>query len=221
MVDNKKHSLSDPSRRLFVRNAELADVPGIIDLSERVYRGTGMYGYSAGSLNGQIHAFPEGQFVAVLGEQIVGYCATFLISGDICLRPHTWTEITGNGYASRHDPEAEWLYGMEVCVDPDMRGYRIGQRLYNARKQLCQDMALQGMVFAGRLPTLAKRLACNSDLTSAPAKPPITCWRRRSPRESRSSESWGYCALHMNNGTSAARAANTMRGQISISITRP
>ncbi|MDF1781275.1 MAG: carbon-nitrogen hydrolase family protein [Alcanivoracaceae bacterium] len=145
--------------RLFIRNAILADVPAIIDLSTRVYAGTGMYGYSAGPLNGQINNFQEGQFVAMLGDKIVGYCATFVISGKIALKQHNWTSITGNGYASRHDPNGDWLYGMEVCVDPDMRGYRIGQRLYNARKQLCESLSLKGIVFAGRLPTLAKRLS--------------------------------------------------------------
>ena len=150
--------LKDQKDRLYVRNATLADVPAIIDLSARVYAGTGMYGYGAGPLNGQINTFPEGQFVAVVGERIVGYCATFCISGAIALKPHNWTEITGNGYASRHDPLGDWLYGMEVCVDPDLRGYRIGQRLYNARKHLCESLSLKGIVFAGRLPSLAKRI---------------------------------------------------------------
>ena len=148
----------DPQSRLYVRNATVQDIPAIEDLSERAYKGTGLYGYTAGPLKGQIHHFPEGQFVAVLGERVVGYCATFRIAGEVALKPHTWTEITGNGYASRHDPKGDWLYGMEVCVDPDMRGYRIGQRLYDERKRLAQDLNLKGVVFAGRLPTLAKRM---------------------------------------------------------------
>lgn len=149
---------SDPAQRLYIRNATLKDIPAIITLSERVYAGTGMYGYTEGPLTGQINNFPDGQFVAVVGERVVGYCATFRIDGAIALASHNWTSITGNGYASRHDPEGDWLYGMEVCVDPDYRGYRIGQRLYNARKALCQQLGLQGVVFAGRLPTLSRRL---------------------------------------------------------------
>ena len=66
-----------------------------------------------------------------------GNCATFRIAEEIGLKTHTWTEITGNGYASGHDPQGDWLYGMEVCVDPDYRGHRMGQRLYNERKALC------------------------------------------------------------------------------------
>lgn len=149
---------SDPNQRLFVRNASLSDLSGIIALSRRVYAGTDMYGYSRGPLTGQINTFPDGQFVAMLGDTVVGYCATFRIAGDIALAPHDWTSITGNGYASRHDPEGDWLYGMEVCVDPECRGYRIGERLYNERKQLCQRLGLQGVVFAGRLPSLSRRI---------------------------------------------------------------
>src|SRR5690606_10409639 len=36
--------------------------------------------------------------------------------------------------------------------------YRIGQRLYNERKKLCQSLGLKGVVFAGRIPNLAKRI---------------------------------------------------------------
>ncbi|WP_263316975.1 GNAT family N-acetyltransferase [Marinobacter sp. R17] len=149
---------SDPSQHLSVRQATLQDIPGIIRLSRRVYANTGMYGYTEGPLTGQMNNFPEGQFVAVVGDQVVGYCATFRIAGEVALAPHDWTSITGNGYASRHDPEGDWLYGMEVCVDPDYRGYRIGQRLYNERKALCQSLGLQGVVFAGRLPSLRRRI---------------------------------------------------------------
>src|SRR3546814_869013 len=46
---------------------------------------------------------------------------------------------------------------MEICVDPDYRGLRISQRLYNARKQLCQHLRLKGIVFGGRMPGLSRR----------------------------------------------------------------
>jgi len=38
---------------------------------------------------------------------------------------------------------------MDVCIDPEFRGRRIGQRLYNERKKLCQHLRLKGVVFAG------------------------------------------------------------------------
>ena len=154
---NPKSSLNKKSGRLTIRNATLKDVPGLVALVERVYQDSNIPTYTEGALNGQINHFPDGQLVAVYDQELVGYCASFLISGKIALKPHTWVEITGNGYASRHNPDGEFLYGMEVCVDPQFRGYRIGQRFYNARKQLCQELGLKGIIFAGRLPSYTKK----------------------------------------------------------------
>ncbi|GAB4347444.1 MAG: bifunctional GNAT family N-acetyltransferase/carbon-nitrogen hydrolase family protein [Gammaproteobacteria bacterium] len=147
---------SESQRRLIVRGARIDDIPAIKALVKKVYPDMGSY--SSSQLRGQINNFPEGQFVAIYDGRVVGYCATFMISGDVALRPHTWMEITGGGFASRHDPKGDYLYGMEVCVDPEMRGYRIGQRLYDHRKRLCEELRLKGIVFAGRLPTLHRRL---------------------------------------------------------------
>jgi len=150
-----------PSQRpqLAVRNARPKDIPAIRALVSRVYGPLGLGSYSAAMLRGQINNFPEGQFVAEYEGAIVGYCATFQIGPEVALKPHSWREITGGGYASRHDPEGDYLCAMEVCVDPGYRGLRIGQRLYDERKKLAQSWRLKGIVFGGRLPTLAKRLA--------------------------------------------------------------
>ncbi|MCB2106419.1 MAG: GNAT family N-acetyltransferase [Rhodobacteraceae bacterium] len=141
---------------LRVRRAALPDIPHIRDVMARVY--TDMPGYSEDMLRGQMLKFPEGQLVAEYDGKVVGYCATFRISEPIALANHTWGEITGGGFAARHDPTGNILYGMEVAVDPALRGLRIGQRLYNERKNLCQKFGLKGIVFAGRLPGLARKL---------------------------------------------------------------
>ena len=138
------------SNKLNIRLATLADIPGISALVERVY--TGMPPYPVAMLTGQINAFPEGVWVAVLGDGIVGYCATIRLPGSKALKPHTWREITGGGYGATHDINGEYLYGYEVCVDPEMRRYRIGQRFYKARFKLCEYLRLKGIVIAGRIP---------------------------------------------------------------------
>jgi len=142
--------------RLLIRTVTDADIPQIVDLSARVYGAE--FGYTAEMLRGQLARFSQGQFVAVYDDRVIGYCATFRIDEPTAMAPHTWAGITGGGFASRHDPDGDWLYGMDVCVDPDFRGMRIGRRLYTARKRLCQRLRLRGIVFGGRLPGLAKRL---------------------------------------------------------------
>ncbi|MGD8207258.1 MAG: GNAT family N-acetyltransferase, partial [Thiohalocapsa sp.] len=151
-------SHSDAAATLAVRNATPRDIAAIRTLFERAYAGSGVSDYSAAMLRGQVNKFPEGQIVAEHEGRVVGFCSSFLIRGEIALKPHTWNWITGGGYASRHDPNGDYLYGMEVCVDPDFRGLRIGQRLYDERKKLAQALALKGIVYGGRLPTLAAAL---------------------------------------------------------------
>jgi predicted amidohydrolase/GNAT superfamily N-acetyltransferase len=149
---------SEASPKLVVRNAAVADIPGIQALSRKVYASLGEAGaYLTAQLHGHLNQFPEGQFVAEYGGAIVGYCATFRIGADVAMAPHDWATITGRGYASRHDPEGDWLYGMDVIVDPARRGLRIGQRLYNARKKLCEHLRLKGIIFGGRMPSYGRR----------------------------------------------------------------
>lgn len=141
---------------LEIRNTEPRDIDGIIALYRRVY--PNMAPYSRSQLQGHLSAFPEGQFIAEYDGEIVGFAATFITSEKLALKPHTWAEITGAGYASRHDPNGDWLYGMEVAVDPKLRNTRIGRRIYDARKRLCEELDLKGIVFGGRMPSLARRI---------------------------------------------------------------
>jgi predicted amidohydrolase/GNAT superfamily N-acetyltransferase len=143
------------SAALIVRTAQPEDVAGIAALSSRVYAPTP--GHTQRMIRSQINNFAEGQFVAELNGEIVGHCATFIITGDIALKPHRWSDITGDGLASRHDPNGDYLYGMEVSVDPAHRRLRIGRRLYAARKALCERLDLKGIVFGGRMAGYARR----------------------------------------------------------------
>ncbi len=140
---------------VILRQATHEDVAAITSLSEKIY---GDDAILEEMLGGQISTFPEGQFVITYNEEVVGHCATFIISADIALKPHTWHGITGYGFASRHNPDGDYLYGMEVIVDERFRGLRIGQRLYDARKHLCEEYELKGIVFGGRMPNLKKRI---------------------------------------------------------------
>ncbi|HET8553299.1 MAG TPA: GNAT family N-acetyltransferase, partial [Rhodanobacteraceae bacterium] len=142
--------------KLNVRQARPDDIPQLLELTERIYPPE--FGYSAEMLRSQQTHFPEGQFVVEYKGQIVGYCATFRIDETSALAPHTWTQITRGGMAARHKSDGTWLYGMEVVVHPDFRGRRIGQRLYRARKRLCSDLKLRGIVFGGRIPGLARNI---------------------------------------------------------------
>jgi len=148
--------MSKNEPQLNIRDATLADVDGIVALVGRAY--PSMSSYSAGMVRGQINSFPEGVWVAELDDTIVGYCATIRLASARALKAHTWSEITGGGYGSTHDPDGEYLYGYEVCVDLEYRRYRIGQRFYRARRRLAEQLVLKGIVIVGRMPNYAKRV---------------------------------------------------------------
>ncbi|MGF1463836.1 MAG: GNAT family N-acetyltransferase [Maricaulaceae bacterium] len=147
--------MSASKAKLVIRNAVLRDAEAITHLTRTVY-GEGE-GYPDHAIRGQINNFSDGQFVAEYEGAIVGYCATFIIDEKIALGPHTWSEISGGGFASRHDPDGDVLYGMEVAVHPDYRRLRIGQRFYKLRRELCEYYDLKGIVFGGRMPGYARR----------------------------------------------------------------
>lgn len=154
ITKEKKKPLSQEAT-LIVRQARLTDIPAMAALSRRVYAPAPWN--TQRMVRSQINNFTDGQFVAEFDGEIVGHCATFMVSGDIALKPHSWDEITGAGLASRHDPHGDYLYGMEVSVDPARRRLRIGQRLYAARKALCESLGLKGIVFGGRMAGYAGR----------------------------------------------------------------
>lgn len=140
--------------RLEIRQARLRDVRAIADLVRRAY--DDLPAYTQGEIRGQLNNYPEGCFIAKLDGVIVGYCASMRLDERLALGDHSWDVITGNGFGSRHDPTGDWLYGYEMCVDPTVRGTRIGRRLYEERRALAEQMELTGIVFGGRMPNLRR-----------------------------------------------------------------
>lgn len=142
--------------KLIIRPAEIIDAEAISKMVNKAY--PNMPPYSLEMISAQITHFPEGHFVAVYDDKICGYCASIIVSEKIAMEKLSWRVVTGNGYGSTHDPNGDYLYGYEVCVDPDRRKLRIGQRFYNQRKKLARYLRLKGIVFAGRLPRLKSKL---------------------------------------------------------------
>jgi len=153
-ISSIKMAKSDKKPKLIIRHAILEDIPEIQALSAQVYVHDQ---YNRAELRGQIRHFPEGQFVALFQGKIVGYCASLIITEKKAMKYHTWREITGNGYCSTHKRNGDFLYGVDVFVDPKFRRMRIGERFYKERMNLCKHLQLKGIIFAGRMPLLRKK----------------------------------------------------------------
>lgn len=100
-----------------------------------------------------INKFPEGQIVIKADDVVVGCALSLIVDYDKYGDNHTYRQITGNYTFSTHDPKnGDVLYGIEIFIHPDYRGLRMGRRLYDARKELCEKLNLKAIVFGGRIP---------------------------------------------------------------------
>ncbi len=101
--------------------------------------------------------FPEGDFVLLDGERVVGLGSGFFTDFDFEEPGHTFREVIAGGYYTNHDPKGDWYYGADISVHPDYRGRGLGKRLYDARKDLVRGCGRKGMVAGGMLPGYAER----------------------------------------------------------------
>jgi len=96
--------------------------------------------------------FPEGQLVVLVDGKVVGSALSLIIDYRKVIANHTYAEITGNYSFDTHNQAGEVLYGIDVFIHPKYRGLRLGRRLYDARKELCEQLNLKSIIFAGRIP---------------------------------------------------------------------
>lgn len=103
-----------------------------------------------------IDVFPEGQFAVIVDGKVVGSALSIIVDYQKFGDKHTFKQITGNEQFGTHNPEGNVLYGVEVFIHPDYRGLRLGRRLYDARKELCENLNLESIIFGGRIPNYHK-----------------------------------------------------------------
>ncbi len=99
-----------------------------------------------------LEIFPEGQLVIVVDDKVVGSALSLIVSNEMVMKNHSYTDITGNYTFSTHTTDGDVLYGIDVFIHPEYRGLRLGRRLYDSRKELCEQLNLSAIVFAGRIP---------------------------------------------------------------------
>jgi predicted amidohydrolase/GNAT superfamily N-acetyltransferase len=103
-----------------------------------------------------IDKFPEGQIVIKINGKIAGCALSIIVDYSKYEHKHTYREITGNYTFNTHSMKGDVLYGIDVFITPDFRGNRLGRRLYEYRKELCEKLNLKGVVFGGRIPNFHK-----------------------------------------------------------------
>lgn len=149
-----KLDLSQFEKKMIVRNIKVSDIDQILILQSKCF--PNMEPWTREHLKSHISVFPEGQFCVEYDGQIIGSCSSLIVNFDEYDDKHTWDDITDKGYITNHDPEGYNLYGIEVMVDPEFRGMKIGKRLYEARKELARELNLKSIIIGGRIPNYHK-----------------------------------------------------------------
>lgn len=106
--------------------------------------------------------FPEGQICITVDDKLAAVCLSIIVRYELYGDEHTYRDITGDYTFNTHTNDGNVLYGIEVFVDPEYRTLRLGRRLYDARKELCEQLNLRSVILGGRIPNYLEN---SKDLT--------------------------------------------------------
>lgn len=137
--------------KLILRSLMRKDYPHIKRIMDRVYSSMGG-SWEQDEYATLIDQFPDGQICIEDKGTVVGAALTILVNAEEFENKHSYDDVVGGGEMTGHDPDGNALYGVDIFVDPEYRGLRLGRRLYDARKELCEKLNLKGIIFGGRIP---------------------------------------------------------------------
>ena len=149
MTDTTTTETAD--HRLNIRNLVAEDYPNLKKIMDLLYPGMGG-AWPEHKFRQQLATFPNGQICIEDNGSVVAAAFSLIVDYDRFGDHHTYDQITGNALLTTHDPDGDVLYGMEVVVLPEYQGMRLGRRLYEARKELCQSLNLKSIIAGGRIP---------------------------------------------------------------------
>jgi len=163
--------LDEIASKLVLRRLASEDFEAWRDLGLRCF--PQMEPWSRAHFESQIRHFPEGQLCIELDGKMVASASSLVVHSDDYQAWHSWREIADDGYIRNHDPAGDTLYGIEIQVDPEMRGYRLSRRMYDARKELARRLNLKRIIIGGRIPgygAVADRMSAREYVDQVMAK---------------------------------------------------
>ncbi|MCB1322408.1 MAG: GNAT family N-acetyltransferase, partial [Leptospiraceae bacterium] len=135
-----------------LRGSDFDDVKEIMDAVYPLMHGA----WPRATIDTLLAQFKEGQICIEDNGKVVAAALSLIVSYGRFGDNHTYAEITGNGRMNTHDPDGDTLYGIDIFVHPEYRDLRLGRRLYDARKQLCEELNLRRIIAGGRIPLYHK-----------------------------------------------------------------
>ena len=95
--------------------------------------------------------FPEGFFLCLDGDSVVGQAAGIFLDFDFEHSQHSIVELTGEHQCGNHDAGGEWYYGTDIVVHPGYRRRGIGRKLYELRKDVVRHYNKKGIIAGGHI----------------------------------------------------------------------
>lgn len=146
----KKESVHE----LVLRTLTEGDYSEVQGIMEHVYSNSGG-SWTKREYMRLLKLFPEGQICIADKGKVVAAAISLIVDYSKYGDNHNYEKITGNYKFTTHDPEGDVLYGVDVFVDTDYQGMRLGRRLYDARKEMCERLNLRAIIAGGRIPGYA------------------------------------------------------------------
>lgn len=142
--------------KITLRHLEPEDYPALKEAMAAAYQKWTSGLWREEDIKRLLAIFPQGQIAIFDDEVLVGCSLSLIINYDHFGDDHDYKSITGNYTFDTHSPVGDVLYGIDTFVRPEYRGMRLGRRLYDARRDLCERLNLRGIVFGGRIPGFHK-----------------------------------------------------------------
>ncbi|MFB9862597.1 GNAT family N-acetyltransferase [Rufibacter immobilis] len=144
MSENTEH-------KLILRPLTPADYKEVKQIMELVYTNIGG-SWTQKEFSSLLKRFPDGQLCIEDKGRVVAAALSLIVDYSEYGDKHTYEQIVGGGKFDTHDDDGDTLYGVDVFVHPEYRNLRLGRRLYDARKELCENLNLRGIILGGRIP---------------------------------------------------------------------
>lgn len=103
-----------------------------------------------------ISKFPEGQVIMTVNGELAGCAFSIIVDYNKIDEQHTYDDVAGDAKFGLHTDHGDMLYGIDIFIKKEFRGLKLGRRLYDYRKELCEQLNLKGIVFGGRIPNYHK-----------------------------------------------------------------
>jgi predicted amidohydrolase/ribosomal protein S18 acetylase RimI-like enzyme len=137
-------------KNIIVRSLRPDDYEPVTSLQLKCF--PGMKPWSKEQFESQLSIFPEGQICVEYNGKVVASSSSLVLNFALYSEYHGWSEISDKGFIRNHNPAGNTLYGIEIMVDTDYRGYKLARRLYDARKEITRKMNLMRIILGGRIP---------------------------------------------------------------------